>query len=74
MRDLVAIWEKLRGVCRVRGFSARFYLWKKLFALRLAGYRGEGQEAIESNIDDCKSYYLQLRDCGAHLDNAIEAL
>ena len=37
MRDPVAIWKKLKDVFEVRGFSARFILWRNLFSLKPNG-------------------------------------
>jgi hypothetical protein len=73
LRDPVLIWKRLREVYELRGFSARFYLWQKLFTLRHADYQSEGAKATESYVDSCRSLCEQLRSSGAEVSDEIEA-
>ena len=72
LRDPVEIWKRLKEVYELRGFSARFYLWQKLFTVRIADHR-QGTKATESYIDSCRSICEQLRGSGATVSNEIEA-
>jgi hypothetical protein len=73
MRNPVEIWKKLKDIYEMRGFRACFYLWQKLFTLRLVDYRQYNSKAIEMHIDECRSYCQQLHSSGATVANEIEA-
>jgi hypothetical protein len=73
LRDPVLIWKRLREVYELRGFSARFYLWQKLFTLRHANYHSEGAKSTESYVDSCRSLCEQLRSSGAEVSDEIVA-
>ena len=70
--DPVEIWKRLKEVYELRRFSACFYLWQKLFTVRIADHR-QGTKATESYIDSCRSICEQLRESGATVSNEIEA-
>ena len=72
LRDPVEIWKRLKEVYELRGFSARFSLWQKLFTVQNADHRQE-MKATESYIDSCWSICEQLRGSGATVSNEIEA-
>ena len=75
LREPVAIWKKLKDIYERRGFSARFYLWQKLFTLQIADYRKNNgdDKAMELYIDAFRSHCQQLRSSGAEISNEIEA-
>lgn len=71
----MGIWKKLKDIYERRGFSARFYLWQKLFTLQIADYRKNERDdkAMELYIDAFRSHCQQLRSSGAEISNEIEA-
>jgi hypothetical protein len=74
LRDPIELWEKLENVYERKGFSARFYLWQKLFTLRLADYRDRSDgNAMDLYLDTYRTYCQQLRSSGAEISNEIEA-
>jgi gag-polypeptide of LTR copia-type/Domain of unknown function (DUF4219) len=74
MRNPVAVWKKLKETYEMKGFSARFYLWKKLFNLKLADHKSEAKATkLEVYIDQCQSVFQQLKSSGANVSSKLEA-
>jgi hypothetical protein len=73
VRNPIELWEKLAKIYERKGFSARFYLWQKLFTLRLADYQVQGSDAMDNYLDAYRSCCQQLRSSGAEISNEIEA-
>ena len=72
LRGPVAARKKLMDIYERRGFFARFYLWQKLFTLRISDYR-KHKYAMEMYIDAFRSNCQQLRSFGVEICNEIEA-
>ena len=70
--DPVEIWKRLKKVNELRVFSACFYLWQKLFTVRIADHH-QGTKSTKSYIDSYRSIYEQLQGSGATVSNEIEA-
>ena len=66
------LWGKLQTFYERKGFSARFYLWQKLFTLQLADYRKHEGNAMELYLDAFHSHVQQLPSSGAPVTNEIE--
>jgi len=74
IRNPVELWGKLQTFYERKGFSSRFYLWQKLFTLKLADYRKRDEgNTIELYLDAFRSHVQQLRSSGAPVSNEIEA-
>jgi len=74
IRNPVELWGKLQTFYERKGFSSRFYLWQKLFTLKLADYRKRDEgNTIELYLDAFHSHVQQLRSSGAPVSNEIEA-
>jgi hypothetical protein len=75
IRNPVELWAKLKNLYERKGFSARFYLWQKLFTLQLADYRKPEFKgnAMDHYLDAYRSHVQQLRSSGATVSNEIEA-
>jgi len=73
IRNPVELWGKLQTFYERKGFSARFYLWQKLFTLQLADYRKHEGNAMDLYLDAFRMHIQQLRSSGAIVSNEIEA-
>jgi len=69
IRNPVEIWEKLLTFYEWKGFSARFYLWQKLFTLQLANYRKHEANAMDLYLDAFRMHVQQLRSSGARVSS-----
>jgi len=74
VRNPIELWGKLANIYERKGFSARFYLWQKLFTLKLADYIGNRDgNAMDNYLDAYRTYCQELRSSGAEISNEIEA-
>jgi hypothetical protein len=60
IRNPIELWGKLQTFYERKGFSARFYLWQKLFTLQLDDYQKHDGNAMELYLDDFHSHVQQL--------------